>query len=82
MGLKKKATLLIKNIGQLITMQGPVPRVGDQMKNLGLIENGGVAVAGEEILAVGKSSDVEGKVDLAEGCHVIDARKVFTPIII
>lgn len=80
MGLKKKATLLIKNIGQLITMQGPVPRVGDQMKNLGLIENGGVAVAGEEILAVGKSSDVEGKVDLAEGCHVIDARKaVVTP---
>ncbi len=80
MGLKKKATLLIKNIGQLITMQGPVPRVGDQMKNLGLIENGGVAVAGEEILAVGKSADVEGKVDLAEGCHVIDARKaVVTP---
>jgi imidazolonepropionase len=80
MGLQKKATLLIKNIGQLATMQGPVPRLRDQMKDLGLIEDGGVAVAGEEILAVGKSADVEGKVDLAEGCHVIDARKaVVTP---
>lgn len=80
MGLQKKATLLIKNIGQLITMQGPVPRLRDQMKDLGLIEDGGVAVAGEEILAVGKSADVEGKVDLAEGCHVIDAKKaVVTP---
>ncbi len=80
MGLQKKATLLIKNIGQLVSMRGPVPRLRDQMKDLGLIEDGGVAVAGEEILAVGKSADVEGKVDLAEGCHVIDARKaVVTP---
>ncbi len=73
MPLEKKATLLIKNIGQLITMAGPVPRRGDQMKEIGLIENGGVAVAGEEILAVGKSDDVEGRAPLAEGCTVIDA---------
>nr|MBN2277453.1 imidazolonepropionase [candidate division Zixibacteria bacterium] len=76
----KKATLLIKNINHLITMVGPVPRLGDQMKDLGLIEGGAVAVAGEEILAVGKSEEVEGHVDLAEGCRVIDARKaVVTP---
>ena len=76
----KKATLLIKNIGQLITMEGPAPRLGDQMKELGLIESGAVAIAGEEILAVGKSEDIEGHVDLAEGCHVIDAGKgVVTP---
>ena len=76
----KKATLLIKNIGQLITMDGPAPRLGDRMKDLGLIEDGGVAVAGEEVLAVGKSEEVEGKVDLAEGCRVIDARgAVITP---
>ncbi|MCK4605973.1 MAG: imidazolonepropionase [candidate division Zixibacteria bacterium] len=76
----KKATLLIKNIGQLITMDGPVPRLGDQMMNLGLIENGGVAAAGDEILAVGKSDDVEGKAPLAEGCTVINAHgAVVTP---
>ncbi|MCP4706652.1 MAG: imidazolonepropionase [candidate division Zixibacteria bacterium] len=73
MPLKKKATLLITNIGQLITMNGPVPRLGDSMNDLGLINGGAVAVAGEEILAVGESEAVEGKVDLAEGCIAIDA---------
>ncbi len=73
MPLQKKATLLITNIGQLITMEGPVPRVSDSMNDLGLIKNGAVAVAGEEILAVGESQAVEGKVDLAEGCIAIDA---------
>lgn len=76
----KHATLLIKNIGQLITMAGPVPRYGKSMNDLGLIENGGVAVAGEEILAVGKNDDVLGKAPLAEGCTVIDAKgAVVTP---
>jgi len=57
-----------------------VPRVGDQMNDLGLIKNGGVAVAGEEILAVGESEFVERKVDLAEGCIAIDANgAVVTP---
>jgi len=80
MPLQKKATLLITNIGQLITMEGPIPRVGDQMNDLGLIKNGGVAVAGEEILAVGESAYVERKVDLAEGCIAIDANgAVVTP---
>ncbi len=77
---EKKATLLIKNIGQLITMAGPIPRRGDWMKEIGLIENGGVAVAGEEILAVGKSDEVQGRAPLAEGCTVIDAAgAVVTP---
>lgn len=76
----KKATLLVKNIGQLITMAGEVPRLGDQMKQLALVENGGVAVAGEELLAVGRSDEVEGRAPLAEGCRVIDAGgRVVTP---
>lgn len=80
MAPEKKATLLIKNIGQLITMEGPVPRIGDKMKEIDLIENGGIAVAGDEILAVGKSDETVGRVSLAEGCKVIDAKKcVATP---
>ncbi len=70
---EKKATLLINNIGQLITMAGPVPRTGASMNDLGLFENGGVAVAGEEILAAGPWEEVQGKVQLSEGCRVIDA---------
>lgn len=70
---EKKATLLIKNIGQLVTMAGSVPRLGSSMNDLGLIENGGVAVAGEEILAVGKSDEIQGQVLLSDVCTVIDA---------
>jgi imidazolonepropionase len=80
MAREKKATLLIKNIGQLITMAGPVPRIGAAMNDLGMIENGGVAAAGEEILAVGTSDEVQGKVTLSESCRVIDAHgAVVTP---
>ncbi len=80
MPIEKKATLLIKNIGQLLTMAGPAPRIGGSMNHLSLVENGGIAVAGEEILAVGKSDQVEGHTELAEGCTVIDARgQVVTP---
>jgi imidazolonepropionase len=80
MAITKKATLLIKNIGQLITMDGPVPRLGERMSDLGLIEDGGIAAAGDEILAVGKSEEVAGRVNPAEGCKVIDAKRgVVTP---
>ncbi len=77
---EKKATLLVKNIGQLITMAGPVPRIGTSMNDLGLVARGGIAVAGEEILAVGENDKVEGSSPLAEGCTVIDAKgMVVTP---
>ena len=69
----KRATLLVKNIGQLVTMEGPVPRLGTQMQQLGLIENAGVAVSQDEIIAVGKSDDIERRTPLAEGAEVIDA---------
>ncbi|SYZ72565.1 Imidazolonepropionase [Candidatus Zixiibacteriota bacterium] len=80
MAAVKRATLLITNIGQLITLEGPVPRRGERMKDLAIIENGGIAAAGNEILAVGKSDEVAGKVSPAEGCKLIDAKgAVVTP---
>ncbi|RKX27365.1 MAG: imidazolonepropionase [Candidatus Zixiibacteriota bacterium] len=79
--MKKKATLLVKNIGQLVTMTGPFPRIGKkQLNDLGLVEGGGIAVAGNEILAVGESEVVEGKAPLSDSCKVIDAKgAVVTP---
>lgn len=80
MPLNRKTTLLIKNIGQLITMQGPVPRRGDNLSEIGLINNGAVAVSGEDIIAVGASAEIVGRVDLAENCMVISGEhKVVTP---
>lgn len=61
-------------------MQGDIPRRGASMRDLGIIEHGGVAVAGEEILAVGASDEVEGRSPLASGCTIIDAQgAVVTP---
>ncbi len=80
MPLQKRATLLIKNIGQLVTMAGPAPRLGAQMKQLEIIKNGGIAAAADEIIAVGKSVEIEGQSTLAESCTVIDAKgAVVTP---
>ncbi len=77
---KKKVTLLIKNIGQLVSMAGPAPRLGPAMNDIGLIDHGGIAVAGDEIIAVGKSEDVERHSPVAESCTVIDAKgAVVTP---
>lgn len=76
----KKTTLYIKNIGQLVTMQGPVPRRGIDMADVGLITNGAVAVSGEEITAVGAADEVARQVDPAENCVVISAENmVVTP---
>ena len=61
-------------------MQGPVPRRGKALAEIGLIENGAVAVSGEDILEVGESTEIVGRVDLAENCVVISAEdKVVTP---
>ena len=77
---KRKTTLLIKNIGQLVTMQGPSPRRGKDMSEIGLIYDGAIAIAGDVVVAVGKSDDIAGKVDLAQNCVVISAeKKVVTP---
>lgn len=77
---EKKATVLVKNISQLITMRGAAPRIGSQMNDLGMIADGGLAIAGEEVLAVGTSEEIGGQVPLAEGCTVIDAHGcVVTP---
>lgn len=61
-------------------MAGPAPRLGKQMNQLEIIKNGGIAAAADEIIAVGKSVEIEGQTELAESCTVIDARGlVVTP---
>jgi len=77
---KKKITLIIKNIGQLVTMRGPVPRRGPEMSEIGLVENATVAVSGEEIIAAGPSDEVSRQIDPAENCVVVSAEGgVVTP---
>ncbi len=51
--------LLIKNISQVITLSGgPVPRTGDSMSDLGIIENGALLIHGDRIVWVGPTKDI------------------------
>jgi len=56
----KEVDLVVKNIAELHTLQGPDrPRKGEEMRETGKIEDGGLAVNGEEIAAVGPSDEIE-----------------------
>jgi imidazolonepropionase len=51
--------LLLRNIGQIVTLaRGPVPRVGDSMSDLGIIENGAILIRGDRIVWVGPTKDI------------------------
>lgn len=52
-----KATLVIENIKNLITIKGEnQPRAGKAQKEIGLIENGVIAVANDKIIYIGQGS--------------------------
>jgi imidazolonepropionase len=57
---KDKADLLVVDAEELITLEGSSqkPRAGEQMRELGIIRNAGLAVKDGRIVAVGKTSDI------------------------
>jgi len=77
------ASLVIKNISQLVTMHDPEkigPKTGEQMQNLNIIKNGAIAINGDRIIAIGESSKMPRQVKLTKRGKVIDAEKrVVTP---
>jgi len=78
----KKATFLIKNAKQLLTLSSAKkgPRTGKDMEDVGIIEDGAVAVSDKKIIAVGKTEDVLAKVKIDKKTKVINAEdKVVLP---
>jgi imidazolonepropionase len=67
------ATLVIRHCRELISCAGPAPRRGAQQGDLDSVADGAIAVAGERILFVGPSSDLEAAVPLAPEARVVDA---------
>jgi imidazolonepropionase len=59
-GGREKVDLIVANASELVTLSGSnqKPRVGKQMRELGIIHDGGLAVKGSRIVSVGKSSDI------------------------
>jgi len=57
---KKEVNLIIKNANKLLTIAGgsQKPLLGTQMKELGIIKNGGLAVDKGRIVAVGTTENI------------------------
>ncbi len=58
---KKKVDLLITNASELITLQGwsQKPALAVQMRDLGIIRKGSIAIHNGKIVATGKASEIE-----------------------
>ncbi|MGC8745351.1 MAG: imidazolonepropionase, partial [Candidatus Saccharicenans sp.] len=66
------ADLVIANLKELITCSGPAPRVGPQMKEIGLVERAWVAGHQGKIVFVGPEKDFKEKVSPSEKAKFID----------
>jgi len=72
--MQKEIDLLIKN-GQVITCQGSSrrPKLKKEMQDIAIIENGTVAIRGDEIAWVGNDGDAKNEVEINTDTKVIDA---------
>jgi imidazolonepropionase len=78
----KSISLLIRNARQVLTLRSAQKgaRTKEHLEELGIIENGTIAVSGGEIVEVGKTDDVLKKVKVDKQIRVIDAEnKVVLP---
>jgi len=75
------ADLVITNIGQLLTMRGPLePKRGSAARDLGIVEDAFMASWGGKVIACGKARDLSAKVKLGPQGIVVDAGgKVVSP---
>ncbi|UCF08859.1 MAG: amidohydrolase family protein, partial [Thermoplasmata archaeon] len=73
--MAEPADILIRNISELLTLSGDnaSPRKGKGMTDLGIINNGAVAISTERIIAVGRTEEVENKVESSPETRIINA---------
>ncbi len=69
-----KPDLLLTNIGQVATLEGhsDSPKVGAQMRDVSVIENGAIAIKDGRIVAVGPTKDVLSQVTEEPGLPAIE----------
>jgi len=82
MANKYKADLIVRNAEQLVTVADASnsPKRGAAMSQIGVVENGAVAVRGEKIVAVGETPEVLEQVEASTETRIIDASgKVVLP---
>jgi imidazolonepropionase len=69
-------SLLIRNACQVLTLKSDQkgPRTKKHMEDVGLIENGAVAVSENKIVAVGKTDEVMRQIKVDDRTKIIDAK--------
>ena len=68
------APLLVRNIGQLLTLRGPAgPRRGVDLRELGIVQNGAVLTRDGKLVNAGSASEIES-LDEARRAREIDAQ--------
>lgn len=69
--------MVILNASELLTVQGAshAPKLKEELKELGIIENGGVAIRGNQIVAVDTTKNIKRLVKPGSHPQVIDAKK-------
>lgn len=71
------SSVALLNAAQLVTLAGPVPRIGTGMRELRIIDDGAMLIRDGTIVAVGKTAEIESK---AADTQVVDAeRRVVLP---
>jgi imidazolonepropionase len=68
-----EADFLVRRVGRLATLAGPIPRTGAAMRDLVLLENAAVAAAGGRIVWVGGDAEAASAVRLRPGGEELDA---------
>lgn len=59
-----KADLVISNCNQILTLQGKFPRRGKEMRELGIVEKGWIAIKDGTIFFVGSERDFKNEVEI------------------
>lgn len=73
--MKREADLIVKNCGQLLTLRAASkgPRRGKELRDLGLVASGAIAVREGRIVSAGPAESVMAEVRRAADCREIDA---------
>ena len=73
--MKREADVLVRNCGQLLTLQNSVrtPRRGAALADLGLVPQGALACSHGRVVFAGPESELGGAVRPAPACREIDA---------
>lgn len=79
MSESERVDIIIKNISELITsahedVDNSKPRTGEDLRKLGMINNGAVAISGKKIISVGTTKEILSQFDEKPDMTIINGR--------